>query len=884
MKTQSKGEITGTVERVTLLKNGRRNWKKRKLATGITGESGITLIVLVVTIIILLILAGISYSVVWGENSIIKTAQDAANKVNGIIENEQKDMQNLSNMLNDIIGENQIGGNNEIGGESEGTQTVGTVSQLGETTWANKVASVQLQASQANNSIEYQINSTSGNWEYYYQSVTNLHHGDKVYARAYIGEKKGPETIIEIKDTKEPIIQITSSSSTTNQIQMVVNAIDNESGVADNASYRFSIKQAGLDDNSYEIEQESSSTIYSRTGLKQGTSYIIKIEVQDIAGNKGVHTQTITTKTIEGGTQDLQTGAITATTPQWNSTTHKASITLSTNTTLEIEWQKNNITEGSWTRGTIVPNLEHGDTVFARLTDGTNHGNEASVGIKDTKIPQSATIIPSSQEAEKGIAITVAVTHIDNESGIVPTNCRWVYKKEESPTSIGTTEAVISQYMNSFTTNSQEISLTAEEAGTYYLHVLSVDIAGNKKETISEGIEIKLPIKSDGSFSEEKGVNTPNLGDDMIPIKWNGKSWENTTGTDPEWYDYTTTDKKWANAKTSDGNMWVWIPRFGYQITTNYHTKSTTGGEINIRFLQGTTNIPAQGSTITWNNRSGQGNWNIHPAFVWGRTKEDGTEELYPVSGIWIAKFEASFKGVGTTEESGRYNGINKTLQIKPGVISWRNITVDNIYNRCLSYKTEYNSHMMKNMEWGACAYLAQSSYGKNSEVSANTNSTYYTGGGSGTAYITNAAQSTTGNVWGIYDMNGGAFEYLAAYLNNGNTEMKSYASSLVEGAGYTKDVYDVGSQDTRPQNYLANSSKYGDAVYETTLEALTGSNTGWYGNSFYYLAAQQGIVLRGGTNDSRTYKSGIFYLQGGGGRAVSNESFRPVLIVPEKN
>ena len=68
--------------------------------------------------------------------------------------------------------------------------------------------------------------------------------------------------------------------------------------------------------------------------------------------------------------------------------------------------------------------------------------------------------------------------------------------------------------------------------------------------------EPELP--SDGSYSEEKGVNTPNLGEGMTPIKWDETAnsgagdWVETEGNDPEWYDYE--NKEWANAKTSDGS------------------------------------------------------------------------------------------------------------------------------------------------------------------------------------------------------------------------------------------------------------------------------------------------------------------------------------------
>ena len=146
----------------------------------------------------------------------------------------------------------------------------------------------------------------------------------------------------------------------------------------------------------------------------------------------------------------------------------------------------------------------------------------------------------------------------------------------------------------------QTITLKATTAGTYYLHVLTVDNAGNKKKTISNAVTVEKVLVADGSYNDDKGVNTPNIGG-MIPIKWNGSSWVETTVNDPDWYDYTA--KKWANAKTSDGSMWVWIPRYAYSVTSGYH--SSNAGTIEVEFMKGLTNETSTGRT-SFNNASGQ--------------------------------------------------------------------------------------------------------------------------------------------------------------------------------------------------------------------------------------------------------------------------------------
>ena len=400
------------------------------------------------------------------------------------------------------------------------------------------------------------------------------------------------------------------------------------------------------------------------------------------------------------------------------------------------------------------------------------------------------------------------------------------------------------------------------------LNQLYNDLASIMNNTTGGSTEEPEPepepeLPSDGSFSEDKGVNTPNLGEGMTPIKWDETAndgagdWVETEGSDSDWYDYLA--KKWANAKTADGSMWVWIPRYAYSIpSTGYHTSNAT--EISIEFMKGTSNEGATGQTIVEYNDSTTTNYTqfpngyvIHPAFNYGQT----------VSGIWVAKFEAS--------------NSNGKIMVQPGVSSWRSISVNDIYTNCINYNKTLNSHMMKNDEWGAVAYLSRSKYGKNDEVTINSNSSYYTGGGSGNTYVNNGAQSTTGNVYGVYDMSGGAWEYVAGYVNNGNGNLTSYGSSLVNGDAKTKNVYTKASTDNNTNNYNQNASKYGDAVYETSANGNT-SNGSWYGDFSYFPSASYPFFLRGGHCGDGS-GAGVFAFYDVNGGNISNVSFRPVLV-----
>ena len=550
-------------------------------------------------------------------------------------------------------------------------------------------------------------------------------------------------------------------------------------------------------------------------------------------------------------------GAVQISEPSWSNGT--ASVTITTSETgFTLQYQIGGVDESKWTNitsGKSISGLTLGQTIYARLYNGKEGSKTADMTIADLNKPQDAGISLSGTSTNTEGSITATITLKDNESGVNAISSRWIYNTTSG--AIGENE---SSYTGGSFSSGQTITLKATTAGTYYLHVLTVDNAGNKKETISNAVTVEVALVADGNYNASKGVNTPKLGSGMTPIKWNGSSWVNTTGSDKDWYDYTS--KKWANAKTSDGSMWVWIPRYAYSITSGYH--SSSAGNIEVEFMKGLTNETSTGRR-TFQNSSGQGNWNIHPAFNYGQS----------VSGLWVAKFEAS-SVQGNSNSSSGDNVTSKTLQVKPGVASWRYIEIGNIYTVCKNYNSALNSHMMKNDEWGAVAYLSKSKYGKNAEVTINNNSSYYTGGGSGNAYVSNVGQSTTGTVYGVYDMSGGAWEYVAGYVNNGNGNLTSYGSSLVNGDAKTKNVYSKGSSDNATNNYNANSGKYGDAVYETS--ASGSDTTSWYGDYSYFPNTDWPFFKRGGAYNDGT-GAGVFCFYRNLGNSFSYNSFRPVLV-----
>lgn len=105
-----------------------------------------------------------------------------------------------------------------------------------------------------------------------------------------------------------------------------------------------------------------------------------------------------------------------------------------------------------------------------------------NIGNIDKISPNASIIDFSTNTVTVGESVTVTVSQSDDLSGIDIKNCKYVFTMQN--TEIGTED--ISKYIGTFKKEIDDtLTLNCPKAGTYYLHVLSVDLAGNKKETIS---------------------------------------------------------------------------------------------------------------------------------------------------------------------------------------------------------------------------------------------------------------------------------------------------------------------------------------------------------------------------------------------------------------
>ena len=316
---------------------------------------------------------------------------------------------------------------------------------------------------------------------------------------------------------------------------------------------------------------------------------------------------------------------------------------------------------------------------------------------------------------------------------------------------------------------------------TAYLDEMLNGVAGGSSD--EENPPTPTP-PTDGTYSEEEKVNTPKLANNMKLVVYDADNNTWIEDTTKSAYSYKDTgaeganSSEWANAEvTVDGitSYFVWIPRYAYKIIGE--------NNIDIKFIKGTGKETIDGTPCKYASENPTAeDYIVHPAFT-DEEENGGWDSQLP--GIWIGKYEASLAnkadGTNIVPSSSTDGDIllsdpehaDKTIVTKPGYSSWRYITIGNSYTNALAYDTNLNSHMLKNSEWGAVAYLTESKYGRNgTEVTINNNGrTYYTGGGAEADTIeTNQMQSSTGNVYGLYDLSGNAYEYVASYYTGGST------------------------------------------------------------------------------------------------------------------
>ncbi len=384
--------------------------------------------------------------------------------------------------------------------------------------------------------------------------------------------------------------------------------------------------------------------------------------------------------------------------------------------------------------------------------------------------------------------------------------------------------------------------------------------------------------------------NDPKISGGLVPVKIDNDGKVTKADISKSWYNYE--NREWANAvllmsdkSYEDGatipeddikGYFVWIPRYRYKLF-NVDTFSGSSDlkpqEIEVQFQK--LGEVDDGSTV--------GTWLTHPAFT-----------IFNVSGFWVGKFEIT----GTIDD----------ITVKPNQKAIVNQQLKVFFEKLYNFdRSGLNSHMIKNTEWGAIAYLSHSKYGKwsnsdytgeNREVYQNKYNGCYTGYSNGTPNISGiatteqcswtdtqdrgngqgacgAGASTTGNITGVYDMVGGASDLSAAY--------RTVDTGAIGDSGFTKE--DIDDYPSKYFDVYINAKDSSKSYEERILGDATGEmgpfssyHGVWYGDYCYFVKSTAPWFERGGDFDS-TENSGIFRASGSSGKSYANSSSRLILM-----
>ena len=461
---------------------------------------------------------------------------------------------------------------------------------------------------------------------------------------------------------------------------------------------------------------------------------------------------------------------------------------------------------------------------------------------------------------------------------------------------------------------------------------------------------------------------------------------------------------------------WVYIPRYAYEVMRpNAVDRVVSEQNFDIRFetINDTKKIPAESCNLgistadqMWANgtptgsagptntnilakdyrtgcgidrtypgndatkSNGQTTWATHPAFSWG-TEETGYTEL---NGIWVGKFETTgkvsaptvkpnqhanigefignfylaAKSIGQKDRCNIGGGANSSSFMAAQRPDIENSLVQNSHNLRTT-----KSHMLKNSEWGAVAYLSASNYGSGvngaqvnqaistqstdadgqqldngitgcgpSSINGSEEDSSYRNEGttldsttieSSTACSQDITKtytgrvgvlsSTTRTVYGVYDMSGGANEYVAGNLTsyNNQTQQSTYMQEQAVQPyvdlyketpygvfnnrplwSYGTDAFmfnnDVCTWNTCGGHALHETKKYQSVEYANVSWGDDWSQFVWYGSRYSHRWFLRGLSA------SSWHNAGLFGVDRDTNGSISGSSYRITLLaLPKK-
>ena len=331
-------------------------------------------------------------------------------------------------------------------------------------------------------------------------------------------------------------------------------------------------------------------------------------------------------------------------------------------------------------------------------------------GVGVANSDEETTIDLSLQSTTIGTSITATVTHSAGQGGVAITKCKYICNTTSG--NLGTTNTLWNT-ANSFRSNPQTITLTVDTVGAYYLHVLTVDNAGNKTEKTSSSITFEMP----SGWDSNKVVAVKSNDNVIVPVP---KGFTASTISSERNVSTGFVIKQGSNgAATSGINEFVWVPVD--DPSTMFGTDKNGNSLGKLYEFSGTSASP-----LNWTETNGIMSWtsatsNREPDIVKTFDGSDATKDASyfksEIGNMTGAQFknqlQQEFENMRDSVEiyGGFYIGRYETgnLSKTKAVVQKNNTDINNqnwyvMYNRCktIAQGTSGTSSMLWGCQWDA--------------------------------------------------------------------------------------------------------------------------------------------------------------------------------------
>ena len=368
-------------------------------------------------------------------------------------------------------------------------------------TWTNSSVSVTINGSASGYILQY--SKDNSNWQTYLSTITVTNNNETIYARFYDPNSKEATSSVSTQVTN---IDRLAPNKFTPQVSTGINTITVTANVTDaNATatngksrirgYKYLI-------NGRSWTEETSSNVYTFSGLTAGTQYQITVKAIDNAGNE-VTSYTVyeTTQNIPGGNSNIYFSY-----SETNWTRNNVTVTITASTSqYTLQYSTNGSTWYNYSSYNKVTMSTNG-TIYARLTDGNgNYGATATGEVQNIDKQNPWGSYTTSQYSDY---VRIYLDLSDNLSGVNSSTIRCQTSQNVSKIN-NTTYDVTANGTYVFTFNDN-----ANNQGT-----LSVSISSIEEKKLRIGDYVDYVPNGESSVSVEEISNRNDGIDEIISVE-----------------------------------------------------------------------------------------------------------------------------------------------------------------------------------------------------------------------------------------------------------------------------------------------------------------------------------------------------------------------------